>query len=152
MDPYNKPLPQEFLEHHGIKGQRWGIRRYQNKDGTLTSQGERRYSDKKETGKKVAVGIAVGAAAAAGAVLTAYLIKKHGTKKVTDLANKVDDGKKAVEKILETPVASTPIHQIQMPKVSATKAVHEIPQPYSFETLMQQNDELLKKMYADLLR
>lgn len=32
------------LSHHGIKGQRWGIRRFQNKDGTLTSSGKKRYS------------------------------------------------------------------------------------------------------------
>ena len=32
------------LYHHGVKGQRWGIRRYQNKDGSLTSYGKRRYA------------------------------------------------------------------------------------------------------------
>lgn len=31
------------LTHWGVKGQRWGIRRYQNKDGTLTPAGKRRY-------------------------------------------------------------------------------------------------------------
>ena len=31
------------LQHHGIKGQKWGIRRYQNPDGTLTAAGRRRY-------------------------------------------------------------------------------------------------------------
>lgn len=31
------------LCHHGIKGQRWGIRRYQNEDGTLTEEGKKRY-------------------------------------------------------------------------------------------------------------
>ena len=31
-----------YLEHHGIKGMRWGIRRYQNKDGSLTPAGKRR--------------------------------------------------------------------------------------------------------------
>lgn len=32
------------LYHHGIKGQRWGIRRFQNPDGTLTPRGQRRYA------------------------------------------------------------------------------------------------------------
>lgn len=31
------------LQHHGIKGQKWGIRRYQNPDGTLTEEGKLRY-------------------------------------------------------------------------------------------------------------
>ena len=30
------------LYHHGIKGQRWGIRRFQNEDGTLTAAGKKR--------------------------------------------------------------------------------------------------------------
>lgn len=30
------------LYHHGIKGQKWGVRRYQNKDGTLTTEGKKR--------------------------------------------------------------------------------------------------------------
>ena len=33
------------LYHHGIKGQRWGIRRFQNPDGTLTAAGRKRYLD-----------------------------------------------------------------------------------------------------------
>lgn len=34
----------EELTHHGIKGQRWGIRRFQNRDGSLTADGKRRRS------------------------------------------------------------------------------------------------------------
>lgn len=33
-----------YLVHHGILGQKWGIRRYQNKDGTLTDAGKKRYA------------------------------------------------------------------------------------------------------------
>lgn len=32
-----------YLAHHGIKGQRWGVRRYQNPDGSLTPAGKARY-------------------------------------------------------------------------------------------------------------
>ena len=32
----------DYLEHHGIRGQRWGVRRYQNPDGSLTPEGKAR--------------------------------------------------------------------------------------------------------------
>ena len=31
-----------YLAHHGVKGQRWGVRRFQNPDGSLTEKGKRR--------------------------------------------------------------------------------------------------------------
>lgn len=34
----------EYLAHYGIKGQKWGVRRYQNPDGTRTAEGKKRYS------------------------------------------------------------------------------------------------------------
>lgn len=36
------------LKHAGIKGMKWGVRRYQNKDGTLTPAGKKRYADAHE--------------------------------------------------------------------------------------------------------
>ena len=41
------------LYHHGIKGQRWGVRRYQNEDGTLTNLGVKRYAIKQYKNDKI---------------------------------------------------------------------------------------------------
>lgn len=38
--------PEYVLAHHGIKGQRWGVRRFQNEDGTLTAAGRKKYGSK----------------------------------------------------------------------------------------------------------
>lgn len=46
-------MEQDCLSHHGIKGQKWYVRRFQNKDGSLTSAGRKRYAeDSKEQKKK----------------------------------------------------------------------------------------------------
>lgn len=47
-----KNMGDEFLVHHGIKGQRWGIRRFQNADGSLTKAGEKRYRQRQQDTKK----------------------------------------------------------------------------------------------------
>lgn len=58
---FSKYIPQSGeLVHHGILGQKWGVRRFQNPDGTLTEAGKRRnakelskMSDKKEIAKSI---------------------------------------------------------------------------------------------------
>lgn len=43
-------IDNNYLAHHGILGMKWGVRRYQNPDGSLTSAGESRYYS--ESGKR----------------------------------------------------------------------------------------------------
>lgn len=49
---------EEELKHYGIKGMKWGVRRFQNSDGSLTADGRKRYSseDYKSAQKKVEKG------------------------------------------------------------------------------------------------
>lgn len=42
-----------YLYHHGIKGQKWGVRRYQNANGRLTNAGKKRYSDGNDNSKNL---------------------------------------------------------------------------------------------------
>lgn len=45
-----------YLAHHGILGQKWGIRKYQNPDGSLTEEGRKRYGvngERKSLGTRI---------------------------------------------------------------------------------------------------
>lgn len=78
-----------IIAHHGIKGMKWGVRRFQKKDGSLTSVGKKRRKDtKKNKDKNVTVKLAKTAVkrtafaigtAAVGSVATKTLSDKGKT-------------------------------------------------------------------------
>lgn len=108
------------LYHSGVKGMKWGIRRYQNADGTLTEEGRARYgansyqemspsqranfnkdmttrSDKLKRNTAIGVGLAATAASAAG--LAWYLTKRKEHDKRVLAGKKAAETRKAFETI-----------------------------------------------------
>lgn len=74
MWTYNQSPRTDELYHHGVLGQKWGVRRYQNADGSLTAQGRKRYGsneERKEKAKRIAkiVGATAGSVAATTAAV-----------------------------------------------------------------------------------
>lgn len=97
------------LTHHGVVGMKWGVRRYQNKDGTLTAKGKARQEQKNsETQKREDV-------KRRGTLTTSELKQKierlQMEKQLRELTeSEITPGKKAVNNVLlqiGTKVATT---------------------------------------------
>ena len=72
------------LEHHGIKGMRWGVRRYQNKDGSLTPQGKKKYG--KNTGEILLKSAGTEATILVGRNVTSHVLGHMGADVITTTA------------------------------------------------------------------
>lgn len=120
------------LYHHGVKGQRWGVRRYQNKDGSLTSYGKKRYA--KELAKLEAEKKRIRQ--------QEQTAKKM--KKLDDMRKDIDERKKALKTDDETP---EPTKQQKAPSAPKKRKLSEL----SNEEIQEKIDRMnLENKYKEL--
>lgn len=83
----------EFLYHHGIKGMKWGVRRYQNKDGSLTPAGKKRKRSAMEEARTLS-----------DEELRSRINRMNAEKQYVNLVNErnVSSGQRRVKQLLKT--------------------------------------------------
>lgn len=95
-----------YLEHYGVLGMKWGIRRYQNADGTLTAAGKKRYAgatkEQIETSERRKAKVIKGAKTAAkiGGKVALSAVFAIGLKEVSAATGITSAGAKAISSVL----------------------------------------------------
>lgn len=138
---YDNLLSDDSLQHYGVKGQKWGVRKYQNPDGTLTDLGRKRYGgEKAKRYKQAEIDLATRRRDKA--------ISKHDTTK----ANKYNRQIQALNKMTEKDVVNEELGLVQAgSKAGMLGAIGAIgTAAYVIPKTRRERSEIFAKDYKDM--
>lgn len=113
----------DYISHFGIKGMKWGVRRYQNKDGSLTPEGRKRYG-RSEDSEKVREIRKKPVSAMSNQELETVIRRMNLERQYRDLkSSEINSGKKQAKEILDYANTASQFYNLyNSPMGKATKS------------------------------
>lgn len=113
----------DYISHFGVKGMKWGIRRYQNKDGSLTPEGRKRYG-RSEDSEKVRELRKKPVSAMSNQELETVIRRMNLERQYRDLkSSEVNSGKKKAKEVLDYANTASQFYNLyNSPMGKATKS------------------------------
>ena len=161
-------ITKNSISHHGIKGMKWGIRRNQTKDSTMTFAGIKQAKKTKKYRRNIKKTIKI------GAILVGIALAAYGSYKLSTYVKSKKNSSKIARKLLEEsifqqkskpliettksavkPVANDFTKRIVIPRAEVSRSIASRTNAYernNFESLRKANADLLNKTLDDLLK
>ena len=113
----------DYISHFGVKGMKWGIRRYQNKDGSLTPEGRKRYG-RSEDSEKVRELRKKPVSAMSNQELETVIRRMNLERQYRDLkSSEINSGKKKAKEVLDYANTASQFYNLyNSPMGKATKS------------------------------
>lgn len=113
----------DYISHFGVKGMKWGIRRYQNRDGSLTPEGRKRYG-RSEDSEKVRELRKKPVSAMSNQELETVIRRMNLERQYRDLkSSEINSGKKKAKEVLDYANTASQFYNLyNSPMGKATKS------------------------------